>query len=32
LNTSPWILLAGLFLGIGVAFRNIIKISAERPE
>ncbi len=32
LDTSPWILLAGLFLGIGVAFRNIIKISAERPE
>jgi ATP synthase protein I len=32
LATTPWILLAGLFLGIGVAFRNIIKISAERPE
>ncbi len=32
LDTTPWILLAGLFLGIGVAFRNIIKISAERPE
>jgi ATP synthase protein I len=32
LETAPWLLLACLFLGIGVAFRNIIKISAERPE
>ena len=32
LETTPWILLAGLFMGIIVAFRNIIKISAERPE
>ncbi len=32
LDTTPWFLLACLFLGIGVAFRNIIKISAERPE
>lgn len=32
LGTSPWLLLALLFLGIGVAFRNIIRISSERPE
>lgn len=32
LETAPWLLLTCLFLGIGVAFRNIIKISAERPE
>lgn len=32
LGTSPWILLVAMFLGIAVAFRNIIKIAAERPE
>ena len=32
LGTSPWLLLVMLFLGIGVAFRNIIRISQERPE
>ncbi len=32
LGTSPGFLLALLFLGIGVAFRNIIRISNERPE
>jgi ATP synthase protein I len=32
LGTSPWILLTAMFLGIAVAFRNIIRISAERPE
>jgi ATP synthase protein I len=32
LGTSPWLLLAMLFLGIGVAFRNIIRISNERAE
>ena len=31
-GTSPWLLLAMLFLGIGVAFRNIVRISQERPE
>jgi ATP synthase protein I len=31
-NTAPWFLLACLFLGIGVAFRNIYRISQERPE
>jgi ATP synthase protein I len=32
LGTSPALLLVCLFLGIAVAFRNIIKISGERPE
>jgi ATP synthase protein I len=30
-GTSPWGLLVMLFLGIGVAFRNIIRISSRRP-
>ncbi len=32
LGTSPALLLVCMFLGIAVAFRNIIKISAERPD
>jgi len=32
LGTKPWLLLVMLFLGIAVAFRNIIRISQERPE
>ena len=32
LDTRPWLLLAGLFLGIGVAFWNIVKISNGRAE
>jgi ATP synthase protein I len=32
LGTSPWLLLAMLFTGIGVAFRNIIRLSNERAE
>lgn len=32
LDSSPVALLVMLFLGIGVAFRNIIRISNERPE
>jgi ATP synthase protein I len=32
LGTAPWLLLALMALGIVVAFRNIIKISGERPE
>ena len=32
LGTTPWLLLAMLFLGIAVAFRNIIRISQERPK
>ena len=31
-GTSPGFLLGMLFLGIAVAFRNIIRISQERPE
>jgi len=31
-STSPWGLLVLVFLGIAVAFRNIIRISNERPE
>ena len=30
-DTSPWGLLVMLFLGIAVAFRNIIRISNTRP-
>ena len=30
-GTSPWGLLVMLFLGIIVAFRNIIRISSRRP-
>lgn len=31
-DTSPWGLLIMLFIGIGVAFRNIIRISSRRPD
>jgi len=31
-GTSPWGLLVMLFLGIVVAFRNIIRISNQRPD
>lgn len=31
-GTSPWLLLVMLFLGIGAAFRNIYRISRQRPE
>lgn len=31
-GTAPWFLLAFLFLGLVVAFRNILRISSERPE
>jgi ATP synthase protein I len=30
--TAPWGLIVMLFLGIAVAFRQIIKIAGERPE
>ena len=30
--TRPWLLLVFLFLGIIVAFRNIIRISTQRPK
>lgn len=32
LGTSPWLLLAMLTLGVIVAFRNIMRISSQRPE
>jgi ATP synthase protein I len=32
LGTSPWLLLAMMALGVIVAFRNIYRISKERPE
>jgi ATP synthase protein I len=32
LNTSPWLLLGLLFLGIVSAFRNIIRISNQRSK
>jgi ATP synthase protein I len=32
LGTSPWFLLGLLFLGIVVAFRNIIRISSARSK
>jgi ATP synthase protein I len=32
LGIAPALLLTCMFLGIAVAFRNIIKISAERPD
>jgi ATP synthase protein I len=31
-GTSPWGLLVMLFMGVIVAFRNIIRISSRRPE
>ena len=31
-GTSPWLLLAFLFLGFVVGFRNIIRISTKRPK
>ncbi len=32
LETTPLLLLVCMFLGIAVAFRNIIRISKERPD
>ncbi|SMC65808.1 AtpZ/AtpI family protein [Novosphingobium sp. B1] len=31
-GTSPWGLLVMLFMGVVVAFRNIIRISSRRPQ
>jgi ATP synthase protein I len=31
-GTTPWGLLVMLFVGIGVAFRNIIRMSSRRPD
>jgi ATP synthase protein I len=30
-GTSPWVLIVMLFLGIGVAFRQIIRLTTKRP-
>lgn len=32
IGTTPWLLLVFLFMGIVVAFRNIIRISTGRPK
>ena len=32
LGTSPWLLLALLFLGFGICFRNIVRISKTPPH
>lgn len=32
IGTTPWLLLVFLFLGIIVAFRNIIRIATQRPK
>ncbi len=31
-GTAPWGLMVMLFLGIGVAFRNIFRIAGRRPD
>ncbi|MEP0190761.1 MAG: AtpZ/AtpI family protein [Erythrobacter sp.] len=31
-GTTPWGLLVGLFLGIGIAFRNIIRAASTPPQ
>lgn len=31
-GTSPWGLMVMLFFGIGIAFRNIIRITNRRPD
>lgn len=32
LGTMPWVMLAMLFLGFGIAIRNVFWISKQRPE
>ena len=32
LGTAPWLMLAMLFLGFGIAVRNVIWISRQRPK
>jgi ATP synthase protein I len=32
LDTRPWVMLALLFLGFGIAVRNVLWISKQRPE
>lgn len=31
-GTAPWALIVMLFLGIGVAFRQIIRLTTKRPD
>ena len=31
-GTTPWVLIVMLFLGIGVAFRQIIRLTTKRPD
>ena len=32
LGTRPWVMLAMMFIGFGIAVRNVIWISRQRPE
>ena len=32
LETRPWVMLAMLFLGFGIAVRNVVRISRESPK
>ena len=32
LGTMPWVMLAMMFLGFGIAVRNVLWISKQRPE
>lgn len=32
LGTMPWVMLAMLFLGFGIAVRNVLRISKESPK
>ena len=32
LETTPWVMLGMLFLGFGIAFRNVLRISKEPAE
>ena len=32
LGTAPWLMLAMLFLGFGIAVRNVLWISRQRPK
>ena len=32
LGTAPWVMLGMMFLGFGIAIRNVLRIAAERPE
>jgi ATP synthase protein I len=32
LGTAPWVMLALLFLGFGIAVRNVLRISRESPK